>query len=155
MRQFDRPGETLNHGDPFPAKYDRRHDISIMMSYKPNDRWDAGVTWVYSTGNVMSLAMQEYYDPEAGAIGYIESRNNFRLPAYHRMDIGVNFHKQLKHGYRTISISIYNLYNHKNPFFVYESNNYRYQYGNTRYGSALVQMSIFPFMPSFSYDYKF
>lgn len=155
MRQFDREGQTLNNGNPFPAKYDRRHDLSIMLSYKPNDRWDAGVTWVYSTGNVMSLAMQEYYDPETGAIGYVESRNNFRLPAYHRMDVGVNFHKQLKRGHRTISISVYNVYNHKNPFLVYESSNYRYQYGNTRYGSALVQMSLFPFMPSFSYDYKF
>ncbi len=155
MRQFDREGQTLNDGNPFPAKYDRRHDISLMLSYKPNDRWDAGITWVYSTGNVMSLAMQEYYDPEVGTIGYVESRNNLRLPAYHRMDVGVNFHKQMKRGHRTISVSVYNVYNHKNPFLVYESNGYSFQHGNTRYGSALVQLSIFPFMPSISYDFKF
>ncbi len=156
MRQFDREGQMLNNGEPFPAKYDRRHDISIMLSYKPNKNFDMGVTWVFSSGNVGTLAMQHYIDPETGRdISYIEHRNNFRMPAYHRLDVGVNFHKQKEHGVRTLSISVYNVYNRENPFMVYRSSEYSYTLNGTRYNSALVQLSLFPIIPSISWSYRF
>lgn len=156
MRQFDREGQMLNDGEPFPAKYDRRHDISIMLNYKPNKNFDVGVTWVFSSGNVGTLSMQRYVDPETGyEISYIEHRNNFRMPAYHRMDVGVNFHKEKKHGIRTLSISVYNLYNRQNPFMVYRSSDYTYTLNGTRYDAALVQLSLFPMIPSISWSFKF
>ena len=156
MRRFDREGQMLNNGEPFPAKYDRRHDLSIMISYKPNKNFDASATWVFSSGNVGTLAMHKYYDTESWAeVSYIEHRNNFRLPAYHRLDVGVNFHKQKKHGVRTFSISVYNLYNRQNPFMVYESNRYSTTINGKHYNSALVQLSLFPIIPSLSYNYKF
>ena len=155
MRLFDRPGQTLNDGEPFPAKYDRRHDISIMLSYKPNKDFDVGLTWVYSTGNALTLGLQEFEDPDLGTITYIEKKNNYRMPAYHRMDVGVNFHKQLKRGHRTLSISVYNLYNRKNPFIVYKKSNSGSFYDNKLYGSSLVQLSLFPILPSVSYVYNF
>lgn len=156
MRRFDREGEMINNGEPFPAKYDRRHDISVMLSYKPNKDFDISATWVYSSGNVATLAMQEFYDPETGRIvSYIESRNNFRMPAYHRLDVGVNFHKQLRYGVRTLSVSVYNLYNRKNPFIVYENSNNHTVINGVNYNSSLVQLSIFPIIPSISYGYKF
>lgn len=156
MRQFDREGQMINNGDPFPAKYDRRHDISIMGSYKFNDEIDVSATWVYSSGNVGTLAMQEYFDPENYYnIAYIENRNNFRMPAYHRMDVGVNFHKQKKHGIRTLSLSVYNLYNRKNPFMVYKDGSIHYNRDGVRYNAALVQLSLFPIIPSLSYSFKF
>jgi hypothetical protein len=168
-RQFKRPGQELSNGNPFPAKYDRRHDVSIVLMYKPSKKFDASITWVYSSGNTATLAMQEYEQVEGtmtqedmysqlssyGYVGYYESRNNFRMPAYHRMDASVNFHKDLKRGSRTFNISVYNLYNRKNPYMVYESNRYSYTYNGQRYGSALVQLSIFPIIPSVSYIYKF
>ncbi|MBR4340815.1 MAG: TonB-dependent receptor [Bacteroidales bacterium] len=164
MRLFDREGMEINEGKPFPAKYDRWHDISIVLMYKPSDRFDASVTWVYSTGNATTLAMQEFQDEEASeendwynnqVYGYVDGRNNFRMPAYHRMDVGVNFHKQKKRGLRTISLSVYNLYNRKNPFIVYESGRYHYNYQGVTYSSSLVQLSIFPFIPSISYKFEF
>nr|MCR5191563.1 TonB-dependent receptor [Bacteroidales bacterium] len=165
MRQFDREGMEINEGKPFPAKYDRRHDISIVLMYKPSDRFDASLTWVYSTGNATTLAMQEFEDVASGDIelegdyqrtySYVDGRNNFRMPAYHRMDVGLNFHKQKKRGMRTISISVYNLYNHNNPFIVYENSRYHYTYDATTYRSSLVQLSIFPIIPSISYRFKF
>ncbi len=158
MRQFDTPGQELNNGEPFPAKYDRIHDISITVQYKPSDRFDCGVTWVYSTGNTATLAMQEiagdtdnYWD----RINYVDSRNNFRLPAYHRMDASVNFHKQLRHGIRTWSISVYNLYNHQNPFIIYPSSVERSDGYGTEYSTVLMQRSLFPIIPSVSLIYKF
>ncbi len=156
MRQFDREGQEINNGEPFPAKYDRRHDISIMLSYKPNDNFDCSAVWVFSSGNTGTLPMQEYVDPTTGqTVSYIESRNNFRMPAYHRMDIGVNFHKEKKHGVRTWSLSVYNLYNRKNPFMVYEKNNLHSVVNGVHYNSSLVQLSLFPIIPSVSYSFKF
>jgi outer membrane cobalamin receptor len=159
MRQFDAPGEELNGGEPFPAKYDRIHDISITLQYKPNDRFDAGVTWVYSTGNTATLAMQEIEsDPSVGwwgSMGFVESRNNFRLPAYHRMDISVNFHKKKRYGVRTWNISVYNAYNRQNPFIIYPRSVDRYDGGGTTYSTVLMQRSLFPILPSVSYIYKF
>ena len=158
MRLFDTPGEELNGGEPFPAKYDRIHDISITLQYRKDDRFDCGVTWVYSTGNTATLAMQqiegddEYYRT---GMNFVESRNNFRLPAYHRMDISVNFHKQKKHGVRTWNISVYNLYNRQNPFIVYPMTSERYDGGGVQYSTALMQRSLFPILPSVSYIYKF
>lgn len=156
MRQFDREGQTINEGKPFPAKYDRRHDLSIMVSYKPNKEFDCSAAWVFSSGNVGTLAMQEFVDPDGvGIVSYVESRNNFRMPPYHRLDVGVNFHKQKKHGVRTWSLSVYNLYNHKNPFFVYKSYGHHYEHNGHHYPSALMKVSIFPIMPSVSYSFKF
>lgn len=157
MRLFDREGQTINNGEPFPAKYDRRHDISIMVSYKPNKEFDCSAVWVFSSGNTGTIAMQEYYDPEVGYqnVSYIESRNNFRMPAYHRMDIGVNFHKEKKHGTRTWSLSVYNLYNRKNPFMIYEKNNTHSVINGVHYNSSLMKLSLFPIIPSVSYSFKF
>ena len=156
MRQFDREGQTINNGEPFPAKYDRRHDVSIMVSYKPSNKIDCSAAWVYSSGNVGTLAMQEFIDVETGqVISYIESRNNFRMPSYHRLDIGINIHKQKKHGVRTWSFSVYNVYNRKNPFIVYERGNSHSIINGVHYGSSLVQLSLFPIIPSVSYNFKF
>lgn len=165
MRQFDREGMELNNGEAFPAKYDRRHNISIVLMYKKSDHFDISATWIYNTGNATTLAMQYFegnedarqpyrnYDNYNGqSTPYIEHRNNYRMPAYHRMDIGMNFHKQKKHGMRTWNISIYNVYNRKNPFLIYTGNNSPWGY----YGSKkLVKLSIFPIIPSVSWNFKF
>ena len=163
MRQFDRQGQELNDGKPFPAKYDRIHDISITIQYKPSDRFDCGVTWVYSTGNTATLALQQvrgdsdnYWD----RINYVSSRNNFRLPAYHRMDASINFHKNVKFFktkktfMRTWSISVYNLYNRQNPFIIYPRTFENYDYYGTEYSTVLMQRSLFPIIPSISYILK-
>ncbi|MBR6899648.1 MAG: TonB-dependent receptor, partial [Bacteroidales bacterium] len=90
-----------------------------------------------------------------GSLGYVESRNNFRMPSYHRMDVSVNFHKRLKHGTRTWNISVYNLYNRQNPFLVYPRTVERTEGGGTTYSTVLMQRSLFPILPSVSYIYKF
>jgi hypothetical protein len=162
MHLFDRPGQVLNEGKAFPAKYDRRHDISIVLNYKFSDRVDVSATWVFSTGNAASLATQSYpvaqEDPEdyegngyGQSVNYIEGRNNYRMPNYHRLDIGANFHRKFKRARRTISVSIYNVYNRQNPYMLYRSKNETYQ----GYPSALVQLSIFPILPSVGYTLYF
>lgn len=170
MRLFDKEGQVINDGRPFPAKYDRRHDLSITISHKLSDHIDISATWVYNTGNCATLATQYYealpYDfynehPTGyGTMEYISSRNNYRYDPYHRLDVGVSFHKQKKYGLRTWNVSVYNAYNNMNPFLMYPSNETIYD--QTPDGDLMVtskrvfkKLTIFPIIPSITYSYKF
>jgi len=75
------------------------------------------------------------------------------MPNYHRLDLGANFHRTFKNPrlHRTISVSIYNVYNRKNPYMLYVSSAQSYQ----GYGSALMQLSLFPILPSVAYTFYF
>jgi len=164
-RTFDRPGQMLNEGKTFSAKYDRRHDISLTLSHKLTERIDISGTWVYYSGNCATLALQNYEGPAipdtyanfTSSNGYINSRNNYRFNAYHRMDIGINFHKKKKHGTRTWNISAYNAYDRYNPFIVYPTTVSKYDPITDKYITTkkLRQVSLFPIIPSISYSYSF
>ncbi|HET6243546.1 MAG: TonB-dependent receptor [Bacteroidetes bacterium] len=150
-RQFP----EINFGEKFPYKYDRRHDISFVLNYKITDNIDVSGTWVYGTGNAITLPIARYIAmPEyssyyySSEIEHYESRNGFRMRAYHRMDLGVNFRKVKKWGERTINVSVYNAYNRKNPYF--------YAFSNDEGGNRVIkQYSLFPILPSISYNFKF
>ena len=149
-RLFDREGQTLNNGKVFPAKYDRRHDISIVLSFKANEKVDLSATWVFSTGNAMTLGLQNYkpldgINMDYQYLTYLESRNNYRMPNYHRLDLSVNFNRKFKRGERTINISVYNAYNRQNPYMLYQNVS----------GTKLKQLSVFMLIPSVAYTYKF
>jgi hypothetical protein len=159
-RQFDRPGQELNFGRVFPAKYDRRHSISIVAMHRFSEKIDVSGTWVYNTGDCATLGLQTYASLNHGSFDYfynrqeyIDQRNNYRKPAYHRLDFGINFHKKRKHGIRTWNISIYNLYNRNNPFLILPDT--EYSGDENAYKDVLKQISIFPIVPSVSYTYKF
>jgi len=149
-RQFSK----INEGKPYPYKYDRRHDISFVNIYKISNKVDIALTWVYGTGNAISLPLQSYVAagnstaPFGNEVQYYGSKNNYRMPAYHRMDFSVNKHKKKKWGRVTWSFGAYNVYARQNPYFLYFSNN---QYGRKQ----LTQVSIFTFIPSISYNFKF
>lgn len=162
-RQF----EDVNQGEWYPYKYDRRHDISVVLSHKFNDRIDMGLTWVYGTGSNITMMDARY--PEIGMSGnmdpfsewtkeiqYYSSRNNYRMAPYHRLDVGVNFHKKKKWGERTWSIGAYNAYNRYNPYYIYFDDETTYNADGT-YTSETVakQVSLFPIIPSVSYHFKF
>jgi hypothetical protein len=155
-RQFDREGMTINEGKVFPAKYDRRHDLSITVQHKFSDRFDLSGTWVFSSGNCGTLGTQIYEGlPDWDYIPQIQAleRNNFRMGNYHRLDVSMNFHKQKKHGIRTWNLSVYNAYNHNNPFLVYTS--YGFDENTHQEKKVLMQASLFPIIPSVSYSFKF
>ena len=155
MRQFDREGNIINLGKPFPAKYDRRHDLSVTAAYEINQKIDVAATFIFGTGICGSLPMQSLnvlpgYSHQIGMfldttpVDYLEGRNNYRLPSYQRLDLGVNFKRTFRNGnHRSINVSVYNAYNRNNPFLVY------------RDGKQLKQLSLFPIMPSVSYTYEF
>lgn len=166
--QFD----SLNYGRKFYARYDRRHDISIVAIYKLNDHINLNATWVYGTGNAVTLPLSKYWAHPHDLINsypiyysndswyrmlYNQTvseygeKNNFRMKAYHRLDLGVQFHKKKKWGERIWEISVYNAYSRLNPFFYYNDVLYK---NEKKYG-ILKQVSLFPVIPSFTWSFKF
>ena len=156
-RLFDRPGQELNFGEVFPAKYDRRHDLNIVAMYEFNDRVDVGATWIYSSGNCATLPLQGYHGLGVyyNVVDHIESRNNYRFNSYQRLDLVANFHKQKKHGERIFSINIYNTLCHNNPFIVFpHDHDVMNADGTTTKIKTLRQICIFPIIPTVSWQYK-
>ncbi len=163
--QFD----SLNYGNIFYARYDRRHDLSLVGTFKVNDHITLSGTWVYGTGNAITMPVSAYsaiehpmislyrpdnpgYIPYAYDVKDYSEKNNYRMAPYHRLDLGIQFHKEKKWGERIWEISVYNVYNRKNPFFYY------IQYTSNSMGQSstiLKQVSLFPIIPSFSYSFKF
>ena len=152
----DRRFDNINFGEWYSYKYDRRHDFSLVISHKFNNKWDVGATWVYGTGNAITFPQGVYtglpqFSPWNGqAVEFVESygdRNSTRLPAYHRLDFGINKHKKRKKWDSTLSLGAYNVYNRKNPFFAYLA----YE-DNQR---VAKQVSLFPIIPSISYRIQF
>lgn len=143
----------INSGMEFPAKYDRRHDISVTGSYDLNDRWRFSATFVFGTGNAFTMPDSWYIVDGAFVQEYV-NRNNFRLDSYHRMDIAVTLKgKESKKFSSNWVFAIYNVYNRHNPYFIYFA-----QEGNIADGSAKLtpkQVSLFPIIPSITWNFKF
>lgn len=147
MRQFDREGQQINFGKPFHAKYDREHDLSVTLMYQISKVVDLSATFVYGTGTRATLGTQVYYDPFADRyINHIAERNNYKMPDYHRLDLGANFHiphRRWQDCEHLLSVSVYNVYNNMNPFLLYPD------------GQKMVKVTLFPILPSISYSFKF
>ena len=148
--QFD----ELNSGKKFYAKYDRRHDISIVNMYKINDVFTLSCVWVFSSGNALNLPVETYdavpdYTTEGTDMYqfytyYYGPKNSYRLKPYHRLDISLQHHQKREKSVHTWEVGLYNAYNRHNPYFYYVAG-----------GDQLKQVSLFPLIPSFSYSIKF
>lgn len=159
-RQFD----DINQGARYPYKFDRRHDFEVTGSYKISERVSVAATWVFSTGNAVTLGTSKYQTPDPLDNGYYygdwvtthtPERNNYRYRSYNRLDVGVDFTKKKKRYERTWSVGAYNAYNRKNPFFILLDTDYEYVNGQTTERSVLKQISLFPVIPYVSYSFKF
>lgn len=158
------PDGSVNKGARFPAKYDNRHKIDIVASYKLSRKVELTSAWMYASGNHITIP-DRYYRPGTGQAGngYFDgwynasydtnasSRNNYQLSPYHRLDVGVNFYRYKKKGRMGIwNLSISNLYCKPNAFSV------RVLPMSYMEGKVMLEESLlFIFVPSVSYTYKF
>lgn len=81
---------ALNFGNEFYAKYDRRHDASLVVNYDLNDRWTFSLVQVYGTGTAVTIPVA-YYFIDVNFVTEYSAKNAYRMPAYHRMDISITF----------------------------------------------------------------
>lgn len=139
---------NINQGELYPFKYDRRHDMSIVLTYDVSDNISFSANWVFGSGQALSLPEYQYIvNSSTGSsitVGQAEHKNSYRMPNYHRLDCGMTFKKEKKWGERTWNFGFYNAYNRLNPFFVY-----------INYLGKINQVSLFPIIPSISYNFKF
>ncbi|MFN8288592.1 MAG: TonB-dependent receptor [Chitinophagales bacterium] len=155
-RQFP----DINNGKAFLAKYDRRHDLSIVNMFEINKHWKVSATFVFATGQRTTLPVAFFLNEGQPHFVYGD-RNWYRLPPYHRLDLGFIYviipkKKRKVDFYSDISVSIYNAYNRMNPYFIYidpkgdpgESNNGGFQF-------KAKQASLFPILPSVTWNFKF
>jgi hypothetical protein len=146
MRQFDQ----INNGNPFPARQDRLHDISIIVQYNFSRKLIASATWVYNTGNAVTFPNGKY-TIDGKTVGYYTQRNGYRMPDYHRLDLGLTWiRKQTARFESSWNFSVYNAYGRENAYFI----SFRQNEENPEQTEA-VQISLFKFIPSVSYKFKF
>jgi TonB dependent receptor/CarboxypepD_reg-like domain/TonB-dependent Receptor Plug Domain len=145
----------LNFGDQYPAKYDRRHDMSAVAIYELSKKWKLSGTFVYGSGNAATLPQRFYI--VGGVLTQEYSRiNEYRLPSYHRLDFAATLtpKKNERRKWKTEWVfSIYNVYSRQNPYFIYFD-----QTGSPLDGSLKVQgkqVSIFPIIPAVTWNFKF
>jgi len=163
----ERKFPDLNNGVPFPAKYDRRHDLSVILSYKLNERWVFSSAFIYATGNTLTLPSSWYVQDQDLLFNY-GPRNSTRMAPYHRLDLSATWYskaykeeKNLETG-ETIKVkkkvrsnwafSIYNVYNRANPYFLYVDNDGDFFSGN--FDISIKQVTLFPIIPSVTWNFE-
>lgn len=147
-RQFD----DLNNGDWFYAKYDRRHDVSINLNYDIlPQKLTVSLIWVYATGNTMTIPVG-YYFFNGRMLTEYSDRNAYRMPAYHRLDFSVNWQIVKKKHFETgLNFSAYNVYNRKNPFYIYFNTTIT---DASELQTKAYKVSLFPIIPTITWNFK-
>lgn len=145
----------LNDGEKYPAKFDRRHDLSVVGNYELNKKWRLGAVFVYGTGNAITLP-ERFYIINGVLTQEYSKLNQYRMKAYHRMDLSATYTPTPKKQRKLQSywvFSIYNLYSRLNPYFIYFD-----QAGSPVTGDLKVearQVSLFPILPAVTWNFKF
>lgn len=156
LSKTERKVEGINNDNWFANRYDRRHNLSVSVNYDFNEYWSASANFVFQSGTPVTfptsrVQLQDYvipYNVEA-------TRNNFRVPAYHRLDLAVTkVNKKKRPNQRWESnwvFSIYNAYNRRNPFTIYFRRN-----ADTPINTEAVRLAIIgSIVPAVSYNFKF
>jgi hypothetical protein len=148
-RQFD----DINFGEVFYAKFDRRHDVSVALTYDLNTKWTFGLIFIYATGNAITLPNSYYFIDNNITYNYAP-RNSIRMIPYHRLDLSATYQFRKRKNFSSeLNISVYNAYSRLNPYFLYITTS-----GDQFNGSLTItakQVSLFPILPSVTWNFKF
>jgi len=142
--------DGINQNEWYAARQDRTHDISVVMMYDISKRWNVSAVWVYQTGNAVTFPGGKYEIAGQTTWLYTE-RNGYRMPAYHRLDLGATCKiTERKRFNSELSFSLYNAYGHENPYIITFE-----QSDNDPNKTVAVQTSLFKLVPSISWNFKF
>lgn len=141
--------DEINDGKIYPAKFDRLHDVSLVLSHSINDRISVASSFIFTSGNAMTL-------PEGrtiiggNVINLYGKKNSFRMPAYHRLDVSASYQLHKKQRWESVlTFSVFNLYNRANPYYIYfEVTGDVYEYN---LDVKAKQISMFPILPSINW----
>jgi hypothetical protein len=153
----------------FSPRFDRRHDLSIVLMYKFNEKWSATAAWVFGSGDLYWLPERRFVFQDVGGaniqplVPLFEDRNNIRLAPYHRLDLGVVRTFKPRWGESDLTLNVINAYDRRNPFFLYIEPIFAEGNGSGAGGVglevperlAVKQVSLFPILPSITWNFKF
>jgi hypothetical protein len=164
LAKTERLFDEINNNTWYPARQDRRHDLSIVGIYTLNDRLTFSGTWVYQTGNAVTFPSGKY-EIDGQIVNYYTERNGYRMPDYHRLDLGVTLNnknykivvdpetgqeKQVPRRWESSwNLSVYNAYARENAYSISFKENP--ETGQTE----AVQLALFKIIPSLTYNFKF
>lgn len=144
------PQEQVNSGDFFPANYDKPHDLSLVGNFRFNKRISASANFIYQTGRPITYPVGKFVYANEEQVLYSD-RNQFRIPDYYRLDLGINIegnHKKNKIGHSFVNISVYNILGRNNPYSVF--------FVNEEGRIKAFKTSIFSIpVPTITYNFKF
>lgn len=151
--------EGINNNEAYPTGFDRRHNLSVVLSHKFTKRIVATASFVYTTGNPFTPPSGKYWYRDKWN-NFYGPRNNYRIPDYHRADIGVTIkpkesNKKFKSSW---NFSVYNVYNRENPYSIYFTQATKDQaekFGVKEGESIAVQVALFKMIPSITWNFKF
>ncbi len=150
-RQFP----DLNGGRRYPAKYDRRHDLSVVASYHFNEKWTFSSDFVFGTGNAVTLP-EKFYFMEGVLTQEYSAINSYRMRPYNRLDLAATYTPTPKPGRKfshSWTFSVYNAYSRMNPYFIYFNQEGDYLNGDLKVQAK--QVSLFPIIPAVTWNFKF
>jgi hypothetical protein len=146
LSDAERKYADLNNGRAFPFRYQRLHDFNISFNYQISIKWDVSAIWTYGTGYPITIPVEQY-SPEMARVHnmvfYYPSINNYKLPDYHRLDLGIHYKKLGRLGETSLGFDVFNAYNRKNVINMYS------------YGSYFRYAYLLPLIPSVTYTLKF
>jgi len=142
--------DGINNNNWYPARQDITHDISVVGIYDLSKKWSISATWVYNTGNAVTFPSGKYLINK-NVQYYFTERNGYRMPAYHRLDLGATWTlKKTKKFESSLNFSVYNAYGHKNPYSI------DFEQDETDPSKTNAVMTyLFTYVPSITYNFKF
>ncbi len=144
--------EGINNGDPYPAPYDKPHDVSIVANYDLSPKVSFSANWVYATG-IPATFPAGRYEIMGNILPLYTGRNAYRYPYYHRLDLSITYKPNVNKGRKwqgEWNLSVYNAYNRKNAWainFVQDNSNPNVTYAEKTY--------LFSVLPALTYNFTF
>ncbi len=145
--------DEINNGLYYPAKYDRRHDIALTLNYKLSEKWSSSAVFIFTSGNAFTMPVGRYII-QGNIVNQYGEVNQFRMPPYHRLDLSLTRKIATRKKWTSeLNLSVFNVYNRANPYFIYfqaigDLETYTLEI-------KAIQVSLFPIIPSLSWNFIF
>jgi hypothetical protein len=150
LSRTERQIEGINEGNWYAAKQDRTHDFSIVGMYQLTPKWSLASNFIFYTGNAITFPSGKY-EVAGNTTFYYTERNGYRMPNYHRLDLSATYEKPRKGKYQSSwNFSLYNAYGRENAYTITFEDN---ETDPTR--TSAIQTSLFKWVPSVTYNFKF
>ena len=150
LSRTERKFDAINNGYWYPATQDQTNSIAVVGIYKLSSKWTLSSDFVYNTGNAVTWPSGKYEVNGNVAFLYTE-RNGYRMPSYNRLDFSATLQGKKRKKYESSwAFSVYNAYGRENPYFV----QFQTDPANPQKTEA-VQYSLFRWIPSVTYNFKF